>query len=191
MRRLKFLVPFVAGALLGCATGAPPLTSGPADVSNPAGRYAPPLDPSTADPLILDRNDLRLGTTVQFHRLPTASEFHDALQTPLIAHVVISLAEWPSNIDALAPLAEYSQESDVIVVLPGYPPSRAAAQAWGYVDARLRLVLVVSGPPPDRGVIDDLNTMRALERVIAHVDVPTRAGFERLQRPLSFRKLMN
>lgn len=191
MRRLKFLVPFVAGALLGCATGAPPLTSGPADVSSPIERYVPPVDPMTAHPLILDRSDLRLGTTVQFHRLPTASEFHDALQVPLVAHVVISLAEWPASAEALAPLAEYSPESDVIVVLPGYPPSRAAAQAWGYIDARLRLVLVVSGPPPTRGVVDDLNTMPSLERVIAQMSEPSRAGFEHLQRPLSFRKLIN
>ncbi len=191
MRRLKFLVPFATGALLGCATGAPPLSSGPADVSNSIDRYAPPLDASTADPLILDRTDLRLGTTVQFHRLPTASEFHDALQVPLVQHVVISLAEWPANIEALAPLAESSIESDVIVVLPGYPPSRAAAQVWSYLSVPLRLVLVVSGPPPSRGVIDDLNTMRSLERVIAQMNAPTRAGFEHLQRPLSFRKLIN
>jgi len=189
MRRLRFLVPFAAGALIGCAASAPPLSSGPADVSRDT--YAPPIDAATADPLILDRTDLRLGTTVQFHRMPTASEFHDALQVPLVAHVVISLAEWPANIEALSPLAEVSPESDVIVVLPGYPPSRAAAQAWSYVQAPLRLVLVVSGPPPDRGVIDDLNLMRSLERVIAQMEVPSRGGFERLQRPLSFRKLIN
>ena len=190
MRRLRFLVPLTAGALIGCAASAPPLSSGPADVSS-TERYAPPLDAATADPLILDRTDLRLGTTVQFHRLPTTSEFHDALQVPMVAHVVISLAEWPVNIDELAALSVSTLESDVIVILPGYPPSRAAAQAWSYVNARLRLVLVVNGPPPDRGVIDDLNTMRSLERVIAQTNDPRRGGFERLQRPLSFHKLMN
>jgi hypothetical protein len=32
--------------------------------------------------------------------------------------------------------------------------------------------------------------MRNLERVIAEMDQPSRAGFERLQRPLSFRKVV-
>jgi hypothetical protein len=32
--------------------------------------------------------------------------------------------------------------------------------------------------------------MRNLERVIAEMDEPSRAGFERLQRPLSFRKVV-
>jgi hypothetical protein len=39
-------------------------------------------------------------------------------------------------------------------------------------------------------VIDDLNLMRGLERVIAEMDDPQRGGFERLQRPLSFRKVI-
>jgi hypothetical protein len=33
--------------------------------------------------------------------------------------------------------------------------------------------------------------MRALDRVIAEMNEPSRYGFERLQRPLSFRKVMN
>jgi len=38
--------------------------------------------------------------------------------------------------------------------------------------------------------IANLNEMRSLERVIAQMDTPSRQGFERLQRPLSFRKLV-
>ena len=36
------------------------------------------------------------------------------------------------------------------------------------------------------GVVQDLNAMRSLERVIAEMELPSRSGFERLQRPLSF-----
>jgi len=75
-------------------------------------------------------------------------------------------------------------------VLPGYPPSREAAEAWNYVNARLRLVVVVPGPPPNSTVANDLNAMRYLERVVAQMDEPSRSGFERLQRPLSFRRIM-
>jgi hypothetical protein len=39
-------------------------------------------------------------------------------------------------------------------------------------------------------VVSDLNSMRGLERVVAQMDDPSRTGFERLQRPLSFRKLV-
>jgi len=38
--------------------------------------------------------------------------------------------------------------------------------------------------------VADLNGMRGLERVIAEIDDPSRAGFERLQRPLGFRRVM-
>ena len=79
---------------------------------------------------------------------------------------------------------------DVIVVLPGYPPSRAATDAWSYVQAQLRVVLVVPGPPPSVHTIEDLNAMPGLERVIAQMAEPSRSGFQRLQRPLSFRKLI-
>jgi len=75
-------------------------------------------------------------------------------------------------------------------VLPGYPPSREAAEAWNLVNARLRMIVVVTTPPPSIGVVGDLNTMRGLERVIAELDQPSRSGFERLQRPLSFRKVV-
>jgi len=79
----------------------------------------------------------------------------------------------------------------VIVVIPGYPPNRSAAEAWNRVNARLRIVDVVPGPPISRAVLDDLNLMRGLERVIAQMDEPSRMGFEQLQRPLSFRKVMD
>ena len=79
----------------------------------------------------------------------------------------------------------------MIVVLPGYPPNRMAAHVWNYVGARLRIVVVVPDAPPSLAVIGDLNTMRGLERVIAQMDEPSRSGFEQLQRPLSFRKIVD
>jgi hypothetical protein len=51
-------------------------------------------------------------------------------------------------------------------------------------------VLVVPSTPPSTGVLADLNAMRGLERVMADVDFSNRASFERLQRPLSFRRLV-
>ena len=57
------------------------------------------------------------------------------------------------------------------------------------IGGNLRLILIVDGPPPDRALITELNHMRALERVIAQMEHPARTGFERLQRPLSFRML--
>ncbi|MBI3539618.1 MAG: hypothetical protein HY076_05045, partial [Candidatus Eisenbacteria bacterium] len=101
------------------------------------------------------------------------------------------LDEWPTDVAALSPLNNVPEETDVLVVLSGFPPSRAAAEAWNYTSPRLRLVLVVDEPPRGPGVVDDLNTMRHLERVIADLDEPARTGFERLQLPLSFRKVMD
>jgi hypothetical protein len=142
-------------------------------------------------PLIIDRTDLRIGTTVHFSRIPTASEVHDATQLPGLAHIVLSLPYWPVDVEPLQALDLTPPETQVIVVLPGYPPNRAAAQAWNYVRASLRIVVVVPDAPPSLAVVGDLNTMRGLERVIAQMDEPSRSGFERLQRPLSFRKIVD
>ncbi len=193
MKALKMATVFAAGVLAGCMASGPPLVAQPpvAATSPEAGQPSEPR-PRVGAPLLLDRSDLRIGTTVQFHRLATASEIHDAAQEPSLEHLVMMLPAWPGDYSALqdlAALAELPEEADVIVVLPGYPPSRAAAEAWNYVNARLRLV-VVAGGPPSPGLVADLNQMRHLERVIAQMDTPSRAGFERLQRPLSFRKLV-
>ena len=143
-----------------------------------------------ATPLIIDRTDVRLGTTVQFDRIPTAADLNNLLNLPGLAHVVVSLADWPADFAPLQALGTLPEECDLIAVLPGYPPSRAAAEAWNYLGSRLRLVVVVTGPPPTTSVVNDLNAMRYLERVIAQMDEPSRIGFDRLQRPLSFRKVV-
>ena len=78
-----------------------------------------------------------------------------------------------------------------MVVITGYPPTRAATEMWRYVQVPMRMIVVVPGPPPGRDMIDDLNAMPQLERVIAQMDQPSRTGFERLQRPLSFRMVVD
>ena len=195
MRPWNFAAVFIAGALAGCMAAGPPIgaQSPSSEPRSPAG--SPFSDRrmgvnALGTPLIIDRTDLRIGTTVHFGRVPTASELHDASELPGLAHIVLSLPYWPADVEPLQALDNTPPETDVIVVLPGYPPNRAAAQAWNYVNARLRIVVVVAGEPPSSVVVGDLNTMRGLERVIAQMDQPSRTGFERLQRPLSFRKVV-
>ena len=94
MRGWNLGVMFAAGAFLGCAAGSPPLTAQPPATSSPLG--SPFADRraefgSIAWPLILDRTDFRLGTTVQFTRIPTLIELHDVTNVLALQHVVIAL----------------------------------------------------------------------------------------------------
>lgn len=193
MKRWSIPAVFAAGAIAGCMAGGAPApaqspTGSPA--SSPFGDHAS-FAQTLAVPLVLDRADLRIGTTVQYRRVPTAVELSDLQLLPGLSRIVISLPAWPPDYAGLESLNQVPQGADVIVVLPGYPPTRASADVWNYVSAPIRLVIVVPEPPPNRAMIDDLNSMRRLERVIAQMDLPTRTGFERLQRPLSFRKVVD
>lgn len=196
MRPWKLFSIFALGVLAGCMATAPPMNSGPGSataepqsplgnpfVSNKVGNL------SRAWPLILDRADVTLGTSVYFNRLPTASELHDLDNVMGVQNVVIALPGWPTDPGALEPLGQLNPSATGIVILPGYPPSRQAAEVWNIIPARMRIVVLVDGPPVSSSIFGDLNAMRGLERVIAEMDVPSRAGFERLQRPLSFRKV--
>ena len=182
----------LAALLAGCATAgpggdsSPPVTTPMDDVSG--GSYDRAI--ASDVPLLIDRSDLRIGTTVQFGRVPTPAEMVDLKSVSGLAHVVVALDRWP-DFTAIQHLGLVPPEADVIVVLRGYPPTRTAAEAWNMVqNARVRIVIVAAGPPPSVEVLTDLNQMRGLERVIAEMDQPSRAGFERLQRPLSFRKVV-
>lgn len=157
----------------------------------PTADQAPGPDAEATLPLLLDTHDLGFGTSVVFGRLPGVREIGELSSLTAVQHVVIALSEWPAGYEALLPLGQslLPEGADVIVVLPGYPPTHAAAEAWNYLRLPLRLVLVVDGPPANRAGIDELNRIRALERVIADMEYPSRSGFERLQRPLSFRVL--
>ena len=184
-----------AGMVVGCMANGPATTAQPPQPASPPPVSAdlPPGGPAghrSLLPLILDRSDLRIGVTVQFARIPEADEIGDLLQTAGLAHVVLALDAWPGSYEELTALDLLPPETDVLVLLQGYPPSREAAEAWNLVRSRLRVVLLVSEAPPSPTVVQDLNTMRALERVIAEVDPPSRAGCERLQRPLSFLRIM-
>jgi len=197
MRPWKLVSIFVLGALAGCMAGGSALNSGPSGVTaEPASPLGSPfVDPrvngiSRSWPLILDRADVTLGTSVYFNRLPTASELHDLDNITGVQNVVIALGAWPTDSSPLEALAQLNPEATGIVILPGYPPSRAAADVWNIIPARMRIVVVVDGPPVSSVIFADLNAMRGLERVIAEMDHPSRSGFERLQRPLSFRKVI-
>lgn len=174
----------LAGLLTHAAQAAP---AAPAPDSLPPRPVAAPL----LSPLILDQ-DYGLGTTVVFDRIPSAQQLSDLAYVSNLRHVIVSLAAWPANYDALQPFGQVAlpDGADYIVVLRDYPPTREQADMWNYLRVRLRLILVVGGPPTDRGQILQLNAIRSLERVIAEMDSPTRSGFERLQRPLSFRIVM-
>jgi len=186
-----------AGLLAGCAASGPAADgAAPADPTTASGSTAADVDAPdrriTADALMLiDRTDLRIGTTVQYARIPSPAELLDLRTVVGLAHLVLVLDEWPEGFTAIQHLGLVPPEADVIVVLRGYPPTRSAAESWNLVEnRRLRLIVVAAGPPPSGDALTDLNLMRALERVIAEMEYPSRIGFERLQRPVSFRKIV-
>ena len=195
MRTRRYAALIMVALVCGCASP-PPYAEPQSSGTPPSGPLGSPFSDrrmgvgAMGAPLLLDRTDLRLGTTVEFTRFPSATELYDLRQLPGIAHVVVALPSWPQEYAPLQVLDQTPAEADVIVILPGYPPTRQSAEAWNLVNARLRIVVVVNDAPPNIGVINDLNTMRGLERVIAQMDQPFRSGFERLQRPLSFRKVV-
>lgn len=140
-------------------------------------------------PILLDPNDLGLGSTVVFDHVPNAKDLNDLAYLPSVQHVVLTLPAWPEDYSKLEPMQAslFPEGSDLIVVLPGYPRTHAAVAAWNLIHRPLRIVVVVPGPPLDRSMILELNALRGLERVICDTQDPNRSGFDRLQRPLSFR----
>jgi hypothetical protein len=163
---------------------AKPAPKAPADPdSRPVMLVRPPV------PILLDPNDLGLGSTVVFDHVPNAKDLNDLSYLPSVQHVVLTLPAWPEDYAKLEPMQAslFPEGSDLIVVLPGYPRTHAAVAAWNLVHRPLRIVVVVPGPPSDRSMILELNALRGLERVICDTQDPNRSGFDRLQRPLSFR----
>ncbi len=180
--------------LLACAPGAP--AGGPATAAAPpaapapaAPREANPDDPLCA-PLLLEA-DPGFGTHVVLRRLPNAADLEDLRFISGLRQVVVALPEWPATYAELRPMQQsiLPEGAELVILLPGWPPTREALGAWNLVGGALRLILVVDGPPADRALIAELNRVRSLERVIAQMEHPSRSGFERLQRPLSFRVL--
>ncbi len=180
--------------LLACAPGAP--EGGPATAQAPpaasmpaAPRESDPDDPLCA-PLLLDA-DPGFGTHVVMRRLPNAADLEELRFVSGLRQVLVALPEWPATYAELRPMQQsiLPEGAELVILLPGWPPTREALGAWNLVSGALRIIIVVDGPPGDRALITELNRVRSLERVIAQMEHPSRSGFERLQRPLSFRVL--
>ena len=178
------LLAAVALAVLGLASPARPADRAPEPAAEPAPELAPPVAP-----LLIDPGDTGLGATVVYTRIPTVAELGDLHWVENIDHVLLALPAWPATFADIAPLGQFllPEGADLMVVLPGYPATQESAEAWNLLRRRVRIVMVVDGPPVDRGMILTMNAIRGLERVIADMPTPSRSGFQRLQRPLSFR----
>jgi hypothetical protein len=184
----------LALGLFACAPVVP--ASGPPGSASPPRAVSPAARLDADDPLcapLLLEADPGFGTHVVLRRLPTAADFDDLSFITGLRQVIVALPEWPSGYADIRPIQQaiLPAGTELLVLLPGWPPTREALGAWNLLTASLRVILVVDGPPADRALILELNRMRPLERVIAQMDHPSRSGFERLQRPLSFRVLRN
>src|SRR5262245_21675412 len=164
----------------------------PATPTRPAAPARQTVEEALCAPLLIEP-DIGFGTHVVMRRLPDLADIDDIDNVNGLRQIVLALPEWPADYGALAPLQQAALPPDVemVVLLPGWPPTRAALDAWNLLGGGVRLILVVGGPPADRSLIAELNRVRNLERVIAQMEHPDRAGFERLQRPLSFRVVRN
>lgn len=191
---LAMLLPLLSCAPAGEARGPSAAEVPPARAQAPlpdaATAPGSSIDDALCAPLLLD-NDYAFGAQVVMRRLPTAADLQDFHYVSGVRQVLIALAEWPASYAELRPLQEAIRPDGVelVVLLQGWPPTREALGAWNLVGGALRIIMVVDGPPTDRALIAELNRLRPLERVIAQMREPTRTGFERLQRPLSFRVL--
>jgi len=198
MRRIMLAAAAFTLFALACAPGGhepgpaaaapPPGSSAPAAARSVPIAHPPDLQAALCAPILIEP-DLGFGTNVVMRRLPDTGDMDDLRGVNGLRQIVIALPEWPADYSALAPLQQaiLPDGAELVVLLPGWPPSRAALDAWNLIGGSLRLILVVSGPPADRALISELNRVRSLERVIAQMEHPDRSGFERLQRPLSFR----
>ena len=182
----------LALAVTACAASRDTLRAAPAGSDEPPVRAAVSPDRPTPPALVLAADEFGFGTTVVLDRLPSVRDLEAFHYITGLTRVVLQLPAWPAGWDRLQPLAQLPlpEDAEYLVIVPGYPPTRAAADAWNQVGVRVRLVALVQGPPADRTSILELNAIRVLDRVVADMDQPSRAGFERLQRPLSFRVVM-
>jgi len=200
MRRITLAATAISLLALACASGGPsggPAAAGTPPAANPAGSVpsraqSPDPEDALCAPLLIEQ-DFGFGTHVVMRRLPNAADMNDLRGVPGLRQIVVALPEWPADFAALSGLqsATMPEDAELVVILPGWPPSRAALDAWNLLGWNLRLILVVPGPPADRALISELNRVRNLERIIAQMSHPDRSGFERLQRPLSFRMVMD
>ncbi len=187
----------LAATLLGAALlSPPPARAAAVDTLGAAAPVAVETGPKApappAPPLFVDPSDMGFGLSLVYRRVPNSADVAALAYYDNVQHLVVALPRWPEDYAALEPLGRVilPQGADLIVLLQGYPPSSGQASLWNMIRQPMRIILTVDGPPVDRGMIMELNAMRGLERVIATMDHPSRSGFERLQRPLSFRVLV-
>jgi hypothetical protein len=178
----------LAVAMPACAPAAPPVA---AEVP-PARSTVPGGTDALCAPLLIDA-DPGFGTHVVFRRLPNAADLEDLRFLTGVRQILVALPEWPASYAEIQPLQQaiLPTGSELVILLPGWPPTREALGAWNMVSGALRIIVVVDGPPADRALIAEFNRVRSLDRVIAQMEHPDRRGFERLQRPLSFRVVRN
>lgn len=192
MRSVRSLaMMFGLGIVVGCVSSGPPAPAQPpmVPIAGDSAATAPVVvrPESCFMPLMLDRTDTRMGTTVYFDRVPTAAEVHDLWTVAGLTTVVLALNEWPREFEKLQGLERIPGGTTLLIVLRGYPPNASSIDVWSYLSVPARVIVVLDGPPKNQGLIADLNAMRQLERVIVEMEYPSRSGLERLQRPLSFR----
>jgi hypothetical protein len=195
---LALLLPCLLAACAPAATGPGPQGAPPSPPPAAPGAkettYTPPREADPDDALcapLLIEQDFGFGTHVVMRRLPTEADLEDLRFISGIRQLLLALPAWPRTFAELQPLQQVimPEGTELVVLLPGWPPNHEALGAWNLVSVPLRMIIVVDGPPADRSMIDELNHTRSLERVIAQMEQPSRSGFERLQRPLSFRVL--
>jgi hypothetical protein len=179
----------IPALLLATLAGLPPAAraDGAAAGADSVTAAAPAAVP--APPLFVDPSDFGFGISMVFRRIPTPADIANLAYYDNVQHLILQLPGWPEDFAGIEPLTKVilPQGTDVIVVLPGYPASPSRVRLWNMLRVPLRIVMVVDGPPTDRGMMLELNSMHGLERVIATMERPSRSGVERLQRPLSFR----
>jgi hypothetical protein len=196
MRIRLIALPLLSLLVLACAPGSRPVaaevppardTGAPSPAPLPREAHA---DDALCAPLLLD-NDPGFGTNVVIRRVPNAKDLEDMTFITGLRQIVVALPEWPATYDQIRPMQQaiLPQGVEIVVLLPGWPPTREALGAWNLVGGALRLIMIVDGPPTDRSLLTEVNRVRSLDRVIAQMENPSRSGFERLQRPLSFRVL--
>jgi hypothetical protein len=184
----------LCGFSAACAAGAPrpvPRPDSSTIVHRASGQDEdlPELLSEPPLPLWIETGDLGFGASVVFKHIPNTRDLTMLSWVENLRHVILTLPKWPDDWNDIAPLAQVPlpEGADLIVILPGYPVTHGSAEVWNLLRRPLRIVMVVDGAPPDRALILEMNAMRGLERVIVDMPRPSRAGFERLQRPLSFR----
>ncbi len=135
----------------------------------------------------LDCPPRRLSTTVQFQRIPSAGELADAARFENVERIILELPGWPEGFAQLQPLEQAPAGIELVAILPGYPPGARQADAWNLLSTRVRIIVMARGAPTTRTEVQDLNSMRGLERVVVWTDDPRAVYLDRLIVPLSYR----